>query len=207
MYVLIYRFHTVWGMVYEKSAHFFFIVSSISIYINRFIQTQRTNDATLLKTWVLMIPTLSSMVVPQVVMTIAFVATYDDNFSLTNISILMENRCWKMTFLIWINTHWEEELLEIVYNRSWWRYQMDIFSALLALCDGNPPVSGGFPSQRLVTWSFHVFFDLCLNKRLSKQSTRRWFKTPSHTLWRHCNEFRCFATYCHCCPELTSSVL
>ena len=32
-----------------------------------------------------------------------------------------------------------------------------------------------------------VFFDLRLNKRLSKQSKRRWFETPSHPLWRHCN--------------------
>ena len=31
------------------------------------------------------------------------------------------------------------------------------------------------------------FFDLSLNKRLSKQSKRRWFETPSRSLWRHCN--------------------
>ena len=43
------------------------------------------------------------------------------------------------------------------------------FSALLPLCEGNPPVTGGFPSQRPVTRSFDVFFDLHLNKRLSKQ--------------------------------------
>ena len=32
------------------------------------------------------------------------------------------------------------------------------------------------------------FFDLQLNKRLSKQSRRRWLETPSRWLWRHCNE-------------------
>ena len=52
----------------------------------------------------------------------------------------------------------------------WWRHQMDTFSALLALCAGNSPVPGEFPSQRSVTRSFDVFFDLRLNKRLSKQS-------------------------------------
>ena len=31
------------------------------------------------------------------------------------------------------------------------------------------------------------FFDLRLNKRLSKQSWGWWFKTPSCTLWCHCN--------------------
>ena len=44
------------------------------------------------------------------------------------------------------------------------------------------------PSQRPVTWSFDVFFDLRLNKRLSDQSRGWWFETPSHPLWRHCND-------------------
>ena len=34
----------------------------------------------------------------------------------------------------------------------------------LVLCEGNPLVTGGFPSQRPVTRSFVVFFDLRLNK-------------------------------------------
>ena len=69
---------------------------------------------------------------------------------------------------------------------------METFSALLALCEGNPPVTGGFPSQRPVTRSFDVFIDLRLGKRLSKQSWHRWFKTPSRSLWRHCNEWHIF---------------
>ena len=47
---------------------------------------------------------------------------------------------------------------------------METFSALLAICAGNSPVPGEFPIQRPVTRSFDVFFDLRLNKRLSKQS-------------------------------------
>ena len=61
------------------------------------------------------------------------------------------------------------------------------FSALLALCEGNSPVTDEFPTQRPVTRSFDVFFDLRLNKRLSKQSWCWWFGTPSRSLWRHCN--------------------
>ena len=38
-------------------------------------------------------------------------------------------------------------------------------------------VTCGFPSQRPVMLSFGVFFDLRLNKRLGKQSGRRWFET------------------------------
>ena len=64
---------------------------------------------------------------------------------------------------------------------------METFSALLALCAGNSPVTGEFPSQRPVTWSFDVFFDLRLNNRLNEQSWGWWFETPSHPSWRHCN--------------------
>ena len=70
---------------------------------------------------------------------------------------------------------------------TWWRLQMETFSTLLALCEGNSPVTGEFPSQRPVTWSFDVFFDLRLNNRLSKPSRRRWFEMPLHPLWHHCN--------------------
>ena len=70
---------------------------------------------------------------------------------------------------------------------SWWRYQMETFSALLAICAGNSPVPGEFPSQRPVTRSFDIFFDLRLNKRLSKQSWGWWFETLSRSLWRHRN--------------------
>ena len=64
---------------------------------------------------------------------------------------------------------------------------MEAFSALLAICAGNSPVTGEFPSQRTVTRRFDVFFYLCLNKRLSEQSWGWWFETPSRPLWRHCN--------------------
>ena len=52
----------------------------------------------------------------------------------------------------------------------WWRHQMELFSALPALCVGNSSVTGEFPAQRPVTRSFDVFFDLRLNEQLSKQS-------------------------------------
>ena len=40
-------------------------------------------------------------------------------------------------------------------------HQWETFSALLALCEGNPPVTSGLPSQRLMARSFDVFYDLC----------------------------------------------
>ena len=42
-----------------------------------------------------------------------------------------------------------------VYSRlSWWRHQMETFSALLVLCSGNSPVIGEFPEHRAVTRGF-----------------------------------------------------
>ena len=41
---------------------------------------------------------------------------------------------------------------------------METFSALLAICAGNSPVTGELPAQRPVTWNFDVFFDLRMIK-------------------------------------------
>ena len=68
---------------------------------------------------------------------------------------------------------------------SWRRHQLETFSALLACCEGNPSVSVTKSSDAKL-W---CFFDMRLNKRLSKQSTRRWFATSLHSLWRHCNDY------------------
>ena len=46
---------------------------------------------------------------------------------------------------------------------------------------------GEFPAQRPVTRSFDVFYDLRLNKRLSKQPWGWGFETHSPPLWRHSN--------------------
>ena len=48
---------------------------------------------------------------------------------------------------------------ELLNGYAWWRHQMETFPALLALCAGNSPVTGEFPAQRAVTWSFDVSFD------------------------------------------------
>ena len=43
-------------------------------------------------------------------------------------------------------------------------FKWKTFFALLALCAGNSPVTGEFPSQRPVTWNFDVLFDLRLEQ-------------------------------------------
>ena len=62
----------------------------------------------------------------------------------------------------------------------------NIFRVTGPLC-GEFTGPGEFPTQRPVTRSFDVFFDLRLNKRLSKQPWGWWFETPSWSLWRQCN--------------------
>ena len=78
--------------------------------------------------------------------------------------------------------------VKTVSEVSWWRHQMETFSALLAICAGNSPVHGEFPAQRPVTRNFDVYFDMHPNNRLSKQSWGWWFETQSRPLWRHRND-------------------
>ena len=70
-----------------------------------------------------------------------------------------------------------------VASRTWWRHDAGTLSALLALCERNPLVTGGFPSQRASNGSFDVFFCLSLNNQLHKMSICRWFETE----WRSCD--------------------
>ena len=58
---------------------------------------------------------------------------------------------------------------------------VNIFSVTGLLC-------GEFPAQRPVTRSFDAFFDLRLNKQLSKQSWGWWFETLPRQLWCHSND-------------------
>ena len=61
---------------------------------------------------------------------------------------------------------------------------------------------GEFPTQRPVTRSFDVFFDLSLNKRLSKQSWDWWSETLSCSLWRHRNDHNKIKHHKTPCPGL-----
>ena len=65
------------------------------------------------------------------------------------------------------------QLTNLIAKESWRRHQMEHF-----LCYW-PLVRGIHRSP--VTRNFNVFFDLRLNKRLSKQSWGWWFETPSLT--------------------------
>ena len=112
-------------------------------------------------------------------------------------ALITVSLCWLKCIgteeiLISVSYHFSQEpcnlyFSEFVFEFPWRRHQMETSSALLALCAGNSPVTDEFPSKRPVTRSFDVFFDLCRNKPMSKQSWGWWFETPSCPLWRHYN--------------------
>ena len=110
------------------------------------------------------------------------------NVEFYSINCFMEGHFPTATYLIfgaYINIFVLQKLWD--WKTAWWRHQMETFSALLAICAGNSPVPGEFPTQRPVTRSFDVYFDLRPNKWLSKQSWGWWFETLSCSLWRHRN--------------------
>ena len=84
--------------------------------------------------------------------------------------------------MMWRAWKWSSAL-----GQSWWRHQKETFSALLALCEGNSPVTGEFPSQNTVMRILDAFLDMYLNTRLNKPTRGRWFVAPLRSLWRHCN--------------------
>ena len=57
---------------------------------------------------------------------------------------------------------------------------METFSASQALCEGNPPVTGGFPHKG--QWPSTVMFSLP-EQTVGKQWRRRWFQVPSCSIW------------------------
>ena len=117
--------------------------------------------------------------------------------------ILISGHRINRVIMYWIGNDENNKMAVAMLSDTWWRHQMETFSALLAICAGNSLVTGEFPAQRPVTRSFDVFFDLRPNKRLSKQSWGWWFEMSSCPLWRHSNALsnQCL-TYCTLDPRI-----
>ena len=74
----------------------------------------------------------------------------------------------------------------VEHRFKWQTYYLQI-GCVVGDQENNGFIHGEFPSQRPMTRGFDVFFNLRLNKRLSKQSWGWWFEMSSPSLWRHCN--------------------
>ena len=64
---------------------------------------------------------------------------------------------------------------------------------LLALCEGNPQVTSGIPSQRPLTGSLYIYIYILWSaheQTLEKQSRLQWFETPSRPFWRHSKDLQ-----------------
>ena len=90
---------------------------------------------------------------------------------------------WKLCF----HGNSDHSCLISTWLSSWLHHQMETLSRSLALCVGNSPVTSEFPSKRPAMLRFDIIFDLCLNKRLSKQLWGWWVEKLFHPLWCHCN--------------------
>ena len=66
-------------------------------------------------------------------------------------------------------------------------HDLEELSMLLALCEGNPPMTGGFPSQRSSNMGFEVFVDVSLNKLLKKTVELLVISYGMMLIWHHCN--------------------
>ena len=69
---------------------------------------------------------------------------------------------------------WPSTFSRTVLHARWYKLHNDVvkrkhFPRYWSFVRGSP-VTGEFPTRRPVTWSFDVFFDLRLNKRLNKHS-------------------------------------
>ena len=78
-----------------------------------------------------------------------------------HVSNLKKYKAWFANSAAWGSVYSGNKSImftKIWMPQSWWRHQIEIFSKLLALCEGNSPVTGEFPSQRPVTlWCFLWF--------------------------------------------------
>ena len=126
----------------------------------------------------------------------------------------LKTSCWQDSLCVWLWRHWAPCWYAILPWQSaicgdhWQqlsllarrrrvcendiRHHMRSLSTLLALCEGNLWVTGGFLKR---DHSFDVFFIVSQNKLLNKQSSCWWFKMP----W--CSYERCPIFVCKCIQE------
>ena len=78
--------------------------------------------------------------------------------------------------LVLVNAPTHDDIIKWKHFPRYWPFVWEIH---------RPPVNSPHKGQWRGALMF--FFDLCLNKRLRKQSWGWWFETLSRPLWRHCN--------------------
>ena len=99
------------------------------------------------------------------------------------------NVTWEIVTTWWI-FKWIDKLINLPTKTSpescgWWPDGMDMVSTLLALCEGNPPVAGGFPTKRANI--VELWYFLCSKHKQAIEQTVEWpVNLDAMTLmWHH----------------------
>ena len=79
--------------------------------------------------------------------------------------IWMYNENWIMhvSYILW----WQIKMIITKPSETWWRHQMEIFSALLAICAGNSPLSRSLWRHRNDLTQIHLSRIICTGMCLS----------------------------------------
>ena len=118
---------------------------------------------------------------------------FNGNFCITKETWFLHEVPWISTQIESISNELDIIFMCLHHNRwtqqcdAWWRHQIKPFSALLALCEGNPPATVDSPHKG--QWRGALTFSLICSWTNFWANNRdsRWFETPSCSLWRHCN--------------------
>ena len=79
------------------------------------------------------------------------------NYVTTTKDVMTQGFLYKRAFPDQVRADEISERTKDIYCFTWWRHQMETFSALLAICAGNSPVTGEFPAKKPVARNFGVF--------------------------------------------------
>ena len=87
---------------------------------------------------------------------ISISALFSNLWCLTNkliVHTVTDDTLFRFIFVVDADGDWEP-VLKSAYLSTWWRHQMEIFSALLALCEGSPPVVSLTKASDAELWCF-----------------------------------------------------
>ena len=155
-------------------------------------------------------PTLSERCLPEVGVTseIAPIPTISTSHMtvITTIGRFMRNtlKRWRLA-IMFVQYKWNGKPVPVIFVIHDGVLKWKLFSALLALCEGESighwwiPLTRGQWREALM----FLYIYIRLNKRLSKQWRRWWFEMPWCSLWRHCNvTFGVYGGMCGQCLQL-----
>ena len=149
--------------------------------------SRKTPHSTLVKTWygsslmsvmcersfaiaIIVLCAISNFIWPRYIKSLLYMYMYYFIMCISQCQPLTDAPYLPKLFRL-LHWHWGSRIIAPVPIKhrknldTWWRHQIGTLSALLALCAGNSPVTGEFPAQRPVTWSFGVFFVLFMFRR------------------------------------------